>query len=481
MKNALWKRVLSLGLGALMLFSLSLTALGAGEAELSRDWKRDQEFTLADPAPWNLEELKQVVDVRDPRSVAAYWIWSLNRLVADYDDGMEMMKYLFADLEPYGDGFTEGGSAGQAGWDSYFNERLDDPDYRWLPRAFFEGATAENGFLLDRPLTLELYFNEPNTKNINEQGEVFGRTCIEYWVMSHAGGNQVNLTLMRFSGSDRWYVTSGSASAAVFYDQRSAITTQQLELAAAGESGDGSAEAEHVAFYGEGMGDPGKGDEPEQPSEPEEPEEPEVAYLDPALAALEHFAPVNTYREGQYPDVAPGFWGTANIAKAFELDLMKGTGDGFDPDGNVTVAQAIAMAARIHSIYETGSADFVQGSPWYQVYVDYAEKNQLLSESFSADDYNRPATRRQFAAILAFALPAEALPEISDIGFNAIPDVQEWDQHANAIYRLYRAGILTGNDEQGTFTPEASISRAAAAAIVTRMADTGLRRSITLD
>ena len=112
--------------------------------ELPAAWKRDQDVKLADPAPWNLTELKQVVDVRDPRSVAAYWVWAVNRLVDDYDDGMGMMKFLFADLEPYGRGFVEGGGAGRAGWDTYFNERLRDDNYRWLPRAYFNGASAAN-------------------------------------------------------------------------------------------------------------------------------------------------------------------------------------------------------------------------------------------------------------------------------------------------------------------------------------------------
>ena len=56
--------------------------------KLKAEWMKDQVFTLADPAPWDLEELKQVVDVTDPRSVAAYWVWSVCRLVDDYDDGM---------------------------------------------------------------------------------------------------------------------------------------------------------------------------------------------------------------------------------------------------------------------------------------------------------------------------------------------------------------------------------------------------------
>ena len=71
-------------------FSAALAVDGstpAGGGELKREWMMDQDFTLADPAPWNLEELKQAVDVQDPRSVAAYWVWAVTRLVDDYNDG----------------------------------------------------------------------------------------------------------------------------------------------------------------------------------------------------------------------------------------------------------------------------------------------------------------------------------------------------------------------------------------------------------
>ncbi len=212
--------------------------------ELADAWKRDQDFTLADPAPWNLAELKQVVDVRDPRSVAAYWVWAVTRLTDSYDDGMGMMKYLFADLEPFGRGFTEGGKSGRAGWDTYFNERLKSADYRWLPRAYFNGANAGNGFVPSRPLTVELYYNNTNTETINAQSlEKLGRLNIVYWVKSYAGGNQVNLNLSRFDGSDRWYVTNGVASTTLFY--------QQPGNAAAKEAAnDTSTAAEHAARYG---------------------------------------------------------------------------------------------------------------------------------------------------------------------------------------------------------------------------------------
>lgn len=197
----------------------------------------------------------------------------------------------------------------------------------------------------------------------------------------------------------------------------------------------------------------------------------------PGASGLANFKTVNTYAVGQFGDVSSTYWGAPNIAKAYELGLMKGSSDAaFDPEGSVTVAQTVTMAARLHSIYTTGSENFVQSGVWYQTYVDYCKAKGILKKDFA--DYNAPAKRSDFVAILASALPAEALSAINTV--SVIPDVTETSENGEAIYALYRAGILTGNDAQGTFGPETSINRAAAAAILTRMADTGLRKHITL-
>ena len=192
---------------------------------------------------------------------------------------------------------------------------------------------------------------------------------------------------------------------------------------------------------------------------------------------FDNFKAVNTYMAGQFGDVAESFWGAPNIAKAYELGLMKGeSANSFAPNGTVTVAQTLAMAARLHSICTTGKENFVQSGVWYQTYVDYCKANAILKQEFA--DYNAPIKRRDFADIMAAALPAAALSPINDIG--EIPDVAKSEDYAGAVYTLYRAGILTGNDAVGTFGPETSINRAAAAAILTRMADPTLRKQITL-
>lgn len=144
----------------------------------------------------------------------------------------------------------------------------------------------------------------------------------------------------------------------------------------------------------------------------------------------------------------------------------------------MSLAQAIALACRLHSIYYADQAVFSNGATWYQPYIDYAIQNGILTAG-TYSDYNANATRAQFASILAAALPESALAPINDI--TSIPDVSAADSYADAVYRLYNVGIIKGKDRYGTFAPESSIQRAEAATIVTLMADPSMRTSFTLD
>jgi len=194
------------------------------------------------------------------------------------------------------------------------------------------------------------------------------------------------------------------------------------------------------------------------------------------------FPKVATYKQGQFYDVPAGKWYAKNVASAVEFGLMKGqTSNAFSPEGNVTVAETVTMAARIHSIYTTGSANFKQasGSRWYDVYYDYAYKNGILTASYHKDIANWAITRAQFAEIFAKALPASALPAKNTVKNNAIPDVPSSASYGKAVYTLYRAGILTGSDGN-YFYPSTAINRAQAAAIASRMADSDLRMSVTM-
>ena len=56
-----------------------------------------------------------------------------------------------------------------------------------------------------------------------------------------------------------------------------------------------------------------------------------------------------------------------------------------------------------------------------------------------------------------------------------LPDVKAGDYAADAIYSLYAKGVFTGTDGQLTFRAEGRLTRAEAAAIVSRMARTEQR------
>ena len=202
-------------------------------------------------------------------------------------------------------------------------------------------------------------------------------------------------------------------------------------------------------------------------------------YGDPTV----EFPRPEKYAAGRFRDVTAADWYSSAVADAYELGLMDGiSGTEFDAMGSVTLAQAITMAARVHSIYATGAESFQSsgGSRWYQVYLDYAYDHDLIDGKLYNSNVERKATRAQFAEIFSRSMPADGLIAINQIADNAIPDVSLTDSYGPGVYRLYRAGVLTGSDARGTFHPGDSITRAEAAAIVARMGDSTARRSVSL-
>lgn len=193
-----------------------------------------------------------------------------------------------------------------------------------------------------------------------------------------------------------------------------------------------------------------------------------------------NFKKIYLYEENHFADVPSNSWYANDVRMAYEMGLVNGVSNTiFNPNGEISIAETIALAARLHSIYYTGRAEFEQTSLWYNVYVNYAIDNKIIKENeFSS--YFSTATRAQFAAILSRALPKEALPKINTVEEDAIPDVLKGSKYIDEIYLLYRAGVLTGNDEMGTFGPDTTIQRSAVATIVSRMAIANQRQSVTL-
>ncbi len=183
----------------------------------------------------------------------------------------------------------------------------------------------------------------------------------------------------------------------------------------------------------------------------------------------------NQYTSGQFADVT-NQWYSDSVKKVYELGLMKGNDGKFNPEGTITIAEAIAMAARLHNIYSGGNGEFTQGTPWYNVYVEYAIKNGIIQQD-DFSDYSLKAKRGEMAYIFASAIPKTAIVKINNV--DELPDVNDSTKYQDSIFLLYRAGVITGNDAKGTFEPETNITRSQAAAIITRIAMPAERKTLT--
>lgn len=198
-----------------------------------------------------------------------------------------------------------------------------------------------------------------------------------------------------------------------------------------------------------------------------------------ADTSIQNFIKQKDYASGAFKDVSSTAWYVNDVQTVYELGLMGGKGASqFDPNGNLLIAEAIAMVARVHHVYYGGDGTIPpSGTNWYDGAVSYCiEKGIIKKGDFTS--YTSKITRAQMAYLFASVLPEGEYSKINDI--SKLPDVSASTLYSNFIFRLYNAGIVGGSDAKGTFKPDSNIIRAEAAAIIKRVVQPEVRRAITL-
>lgn len=187
----------------------------------------------------------------------------------------------------------------------------------------------------------------------------------------------------------------------------------------------------------------------------------------------------------RFTDVPETLWCYEDVEFAVQNGLVNGTTPTtYSPDSNLTYGAALKLAACMHKRVTQGSTDFEASDPWYKTYVDYAKANKIITKDYV---WNDPATRAGYMEIFANAIPSTglkdaklALTAMNRVDDNTIPDVSSAHPQSDAIYKLYRAGILQGGDDAHNCSPDSYIKRSAVAAILTRMMDPAKRISFEM-
>lgn len=136
--------------------------------------------------------------------------------------------------------------------------------------------------------------------------------------------------------------------------------------------------------------------------------------------------------------------------------------------GYLRLSETVKISAVVHNLYHGGSGMFSEEIPWYRVYVRYAIDNGIINEG-DFNDYNKTATRSEMAYVFSRSIPEAELYTINYIP--SLPDVSPDTKYSENIFKLYRAGVLLGSDQAGTFHPQHPVSRAEAAIIMGRISN----------
>lgn len=191
-----------------------------------------------------------------------------------------------------------------------------------------------------------------------------------------------------------------------------------------------------------------------------------------ALAAATVFTvcPQQRAQAAKFTDVS-GHWAEAYINQAVDLDLFSGTTPTtFSPNAVMTRAMFVTVLAKYSkediSQYTTTQFQDVPTNAWYAHAVAWAYSGGLVSgtapNQFSP---NSAITREQMASLIVrfanyqrFVLPRTRSTKIfSDRNQTA-------DYALDAVYTLYRSGIMSGT-ASGTFSPKGNATRAQCAVV----------------
>ena len=94
-----------------------------------------------------------------------------------------------------------------------------------------------------------------------------------------------------------------------------------------------------------------------------------------------------------FSDVPSTAWYAGDVNDVQKYGVIVGVGNNrFDPNGTLTLAQAVTMAARVKADGDKNIPAGRNPSPWYQPYADYAADNGICRRG-EFGDYNAPCSR----------------------------------------------------------------------------------------
>lgn len=192
-------------------------------------------------------------------------------------------------------------------------------------------------------------------------------------------------------------------------------------------------------------------------------------------AGLNAFSSSGAMKKTTFSDLDSFAWYYQGINSAYNNGLMIGYPDGtFGPGRQITRAEAIMIAARVHSVYHGKTLPARRPTElWYVNAYDYCASNGLLSTTLKQrSSLNSPINRYDLAYLFARTIDASDMPTISDISMNDLSSIPQY--YRDSVLYMYRSGIMNGM--YGSFCGSSTATRAQIAAVAARLVEPYLRK-----
>jgi hypothetical protein len=201
-----------------------------------------------------------------------------------------------------------------------------------------------------------------------------------------------------------------------------------------------------------------------------------TAYADSAQGSMSNFV---RGREQSFSDLWKVDWCADWVRPASAYGIVKGDPEGtFRPDERLSVGEAVTIAARMASIYRSGSADALKaadGEDWSAPFLAYAKATGLVGGEFDGQA-GRDVTRAEFVHALYNVLPASEYDAAAN-QVSSLPDVDPGTRYGGEVEDFYRYGVVAGDSGTGAFRPSDGLTRAEAAAVFLCMVEPARRTS----
>ena len=164
-----------------------------------------------------------------------------------------------------------------------------------------------------------------------------------------------------------------------------------------------------------------------------------------------------------FPDVPKSYWAYSEICEMADRGVIQGNGGKFDPAGDVSRQAFLSMVCRATGLDDR---NLEPGANWWQPSQAYAHYfNWCTEEELNEANRSQPITRELAAKLLVKAFAPDRVTDGGALAFTDSADV-------GSAYRSYvktaaELGLIGGYTD-GSFRPQATLTRAAAAVLISR-------------